>query len=168
MDLQKDSLQTSVVPLLNDVGLGRSSWLKSIPHYTLIHYTHCVFGMPLVTRGDLLKSGPGHTTGSHGEREAEWRAGHVPSHLSHLPVAGKLLRLKKILAKVFGMHSKHEPGSFWVLFKAVALGSRETALILSVRKHLAQQRFWWAARTWVERAVGDYRGLIWEMISEIS
>lgn len=33
-------------------------------------------------------------------------AGRVPSHQSHLPVAGK------IIAKVLGKHSKHEPGSF--------------------------------------------------------
>lgn len=81
MDLQKDSLQTSVVPLLNGAGLDRSSKLKSIPHYTLIHYINCVFGtvvVPLVTMGGSLKSGTGHTTGSRGEQEAECRCRTCP------------------------------------------------------------------------------------------
>lgn len=76
--------------------------------------------------------------------------------------------IKKAIADGPRKHSKHNTGFFCFPLKVEALTSRETVLVSWVGKNLSQQRFWWAVSVWVEHAVGDYCGLIWEMISEIS
>lgn len=80
----------------------------------------------------------------------------------------KACEIKKVIAEVPRKHSKHNAGFFCFPLKVEALSSRETVLASWAGKNLSQQRFWWAVSLWVEHAVGDYCGLIWEMISEIS
>lgn len=137
MDFAKGSSFNICCPfsLLNDIGLGRSSWLKSTPHfYTFFSLcdwdagvVSCYDQRPAEERSRLCHRQP-------------WGTGSGVPVQDMYPIspesAEKLLRLKKIIAEVLGKHSEREPGFFWFPLKAAALSFREAAWVLLVRKHL--------------------------------